>query len=155
MLEQYNIRKAHLDEIQLLQKLMRRSLSTWNYTEKELDTLVEHLKITPKMFDKSIIYVALLNNKIKGFWCRELGKGQQLSQGRLYIDPTVIKTGVGTMLWNKMIADLQNRNIEYFTFLSDANAQEFYEKKGAIKIGEQSSVIITGKNIPIMRYYLK
>jgi len=117
MLEQYNIRKAHLDEIQLLQKLMRRSLSIWNYTEKELDTLVEHLKITPEMFDKSIIYVAQLNNKVKGFWCIVLEK--EISEARFYIDPTVIRTGVGTMLWNKMIVDLQNRNIEYFTFLSD------------------------------------
>lgn len=153
MLEQYNIRKAYPDEIQLLQKLMRSSLSTWNYTEKELDMLARHLEITPEMFDKSIIYVALLNNKIKGFWCIVLEK--EISEARFYIDPTVIRTGVGTLLWNKMIADLQNRNIEYFTFLSDVHAQEFYEKKGAIKIGEQPSVIITGKNTPIMRYYLK
>ena len=101
--------------MQLLQKLMQRSLSLWKPPEKEMYKLVKRLEITPKMLSKSIIHVAELN------WRRELE--EELSKGKLYIDSTVIKTevGVGTLLWNRMIADLP----------------------------------ITGKNIPIMRYYLK
>lgn len=132
MLEQYNIRKARPDEVQLLQELMKRSLSIWKYPGKELDKLVKRLEITPKMLSKSIIHVAELNNEVKGFWCRELE--EELSEGRFYIDPTVIRTGVGTLLWDRMIADLKNRNIEYFTFLSDVNAQGFYEKKEQQKL---------------------
>jgi len=107
--------------MQLLQKLMQRSLSLWKPPEKEMNKLVKRLEITPKML------------------CRELEK--ELSKGKLYIDSTIIKTEVGTLLWDRMIVNLKNRNIEYFTFLSDVNAQELYEKKGAIRINEQLAVV--------------
>ncbi len=91
--------------MQLLQKLMQRSLSLWKPPEKEMNKLVKRLEITPK------------------------------------IDSTIIKTEVGTLLWDRMIVNLKNKNIEYFTFLSDVNAQELYEKKGVIRINEQLAVV--------------
>jgi GNAT superfamily N-acetyltransferase len=153
MLEQYNIRLARQSEIEKLESLMRRSLSVWDYSEEALNTLMDNLRITNKMLGKSIVYVVELKNEIKGFWCVE--PIEELAEARFYIEPTSIKTGIGTLLWQKMLEDLHDRELNYFTFVSDANAQGFYEKKGAIKIGTQPSVLIGDKDVPIMRYYLK
>lgn len=149
----YKIRKAKNNEFDILKELMKRSLSEWNYSELELTRLIKHLEFTPEMLSNSVTYVAELNNQIKGFWCHVLK--QELSDSRFYIYPTVIRTGVGTLIWNIMISDLKQREFEYFTFLSDPHSQGFYEKKGAVKIGQQPSEVLIGKNIPIMRYYLK
>ncbi|MDP4708658.1 MAG: GNAT family N-acetyltransferase [Rickettsiaceae bacterium] len=153
MSEQYNTRLAKHSEIKKLDALMRQSLSVWGYSEEALDMLMDKLSITTEMISKSIVYVAELKNEIKGFWCVEPIEG--LGEDRFYIDPTFIKTGIGTLLWDKMLAELRGKGINYFTFVSDANAQGFYEKKGAIKIGAQPSVLIGENDVPIMRYYLK
>jgi GNAT superfamily N-acetyltransferase len=153
MLEQYNIRLARRSEIEKLEALMRRSLSVWNYSEEALNTLMDNLTITPEMISKSIVYVAELKNKIKGFWC--VYTIEELAEARFYIEPSSIKTGIGTLLWEKILADLRDKELNYFTFVSDANAQGFYEKKGAIKIGTQPSILIGDNDVPIMRYYLK
>ena len=96
MLEQYNIRLARRREIEKLEALMRRSLSVWNYSEEALNTLMDNLTITPEMISKSIVYVAELKNKIKGFWC--VYTIEELAEARFYIEPSSIKTGIGTLL---------------------------------------------------------
>jgi len=131
MLEQYNIRLARQSEIEKLESLMRRSLSVWDYSEEALNTLMDNLRITNKMLGKSIVYVVELKNEIKGFWCVE--PIEELAEARFYIEPTSIKTGIGTLLWQKMLEDLHDRELNYFTFVSDANAQGFYEKKGLLR----------------------
>jgi len=150
---EYIIRKAKIDELSILNHLMERSLSVWEYPAKEHKELVEYLQITPEMLQNSVTYVAEKEGVVVGFWCREIKK--ELSLGRFYIDPAYIGKGVGSYLWSAMIAELTSRGLEYFTLLSDPNAQGFYEKKGAHKIGDHPSEIFKGENLPIMKYYLK
>ena len=97
--------------------------------------------------------MAELNNEIKGFWCIE--PIEELSEARFYVEPSMVKKGIGTLLWDRALIDLKTETIKYVTFISDANAQGFYEKKGAVKIGQQPSVVFEGVDVPIMRYYLK
>jgi len=151
MSAEYNIVKAKAEESILLNQLMRHSLSVWKYSEIELEKLMEHLKVAPELIDQSICYTARLSNAIKGFI---LFSEQENFLKKLYVDPSCINTGVGTLLWQRLIQDLREKNFKHINFLSDPNAQGFYEKKGAFKIGRRASKVFDGVYIPIMRYTL-
>ncbi|GAB4169904.1 MAG: hypothetical protein Tsb006_7750 [Rickettsiaceae bacterium] len=153
MKKQVLIRKARLDETGAMQELMTRSLVTWGYTKEQNNIFSEYLKVTPEFVENSITYIAEISNEIKGFW--GVVPQHEITEAKFYVDPSFIGSGIGTMLWDKVLAELRQTDLKYFTFLIERSAQGFYEKKGAVKVDEQESKLIKGNPVPVMRYYLK
>ncbi len=152
MKNHYIIRKKRPDNIEILRNIMSRSLAIWDYSVSQIEQVVKQLEITPEFLDKSVCYVAELNGEIKGFFCIAPSQNEELSEAKFYIEPDSIRAGLGTLLWNKVIFELRNEGVKYFKFLSDENARGFYEKLGAVQVAQQSSEIIEGSMIPIMKY---
>lgn len=154
MQTEFVIRKIRPEEICLLEDIIVDSLSVWGYSLEELVGLKNRLKISEELLKKSITYVVDLNNEIIGFWLQEIKC--DLSENRFYIKQNFVKHGIGTSLWRYVSKKLVSENsLDYITFISDANAQGFYEKMGAVKIDEIPSSVLLGTNVPIMRYNLK
>lgn len=147
----YSIKKVRPD-YEVLNDIMMRSLAVWGYSSKELEEASEVLEITIEFLDKSICYVAELDGLIKGFFCIEPSRDEELSKAKFYIEPNSMRLGLGTRLWNKVIYELKNHEVKSFKFLIAPNAQGFYEKLGAVKIGERRSDVIEECIIPIMKY---
>ena len=154
MKKEFIIRLAKIEEIPLLEDIIIDSLSMWSYSSEELSGLKNRLKISFELFKKSIAYVVELNKEIVGFWLQEIRS--DLSETRFYIKKNFVKRGIGSSLWSYVSKKLViEYSLDYITFISDANAQEFYKKLGAVKIDETPSYILPGVNLPIMRYNLK
>jgi L-amino acid N-acyltransferase YncA len=152
MKDHYIIKKARTDNVEVLNDIMKRSMAIWNYSDKEIEEASKKLAITTESIDKSICWIGELNGLIKGFFCIEPSKSEKTSEAKFYIEPGSIREGLGTMLWKQVISELKNKEIKYFKILVDRNAQGFYEKLGAVKVGEQPSEIIEDYMIPIMNY---
>jgi ribosomal protein S18 acetylase RimI-like enzyme len=148
----YAIKKIQPDTIKLLNDIMKRSLAIWGYSPKEMEEVAKKLVITTEFMNKSVCYAVELGGLIKGFFCIEPSQSEEISNAKFYIEPDSIREGLGTMLWNQVIFELKNKEIKHFKFLVDKNAQGFYEKLGAVKVGEQRSEIIEKYMIPIMKY---
>lgn len=154
MQSEFIIRKIKPEEVALLEDIIVDSLSVWRYSSEELLGLKKRLEISSELLKKSVTYVVELNKKIIGFWLQEIKNN--LSENRFYIKPNFIRKGVGSLLWNNVSKKLaSDYSLDYITFISDANAQKFYEKMGAVKIDETPSSVLPGTNVPIMRYNLK
>lgn len=151
--EEYIIRKAKLKEVDILQEIMLQSLAFWGYSEEIMRILAVNLKITKEFVRKSIIYLAEKDGIIDGFF-GVVPEAEDRNEAKFYLRPKIIKQGLGSRLWDRVIADLRKAGLKYFTFVIDNNAIGFYEKKGAIKIGERPSSVV-GENIPLMRFDLK
>ena len=152
MKNHYIIKKARVENVEVLNDIMKRSIAIWNYSAKEIEETTKKLAITTESIDKSICCIAELNGLIKGFFCIEPSKSEKTSEAKFYIEPDSIREGLGTMLWKQVISELKNKGIKHFKILVDRNAQGFYEKLGAVKVGEQPSEIIEDYMHPIMNY---
>ncbi len=154
MQSEFIIRKIKPEEVVLLEDIIVDSLSVWGYSSEELRGLKKRLEISSELLKKSVTYVVELNKKIIGFWLQEIKNN--LSENRFYIMPSFIRKGVGSLLWSSVSKKLASEySLDYITFISDANAQKFYEKMGAVKVDEIPSSVLLGTNVPIMRYNLK
>jgi hypothetical protein len=156
MKNHYTIKKIRPDNnVAVLNDIMKRSIAIWSYSSKEIEEVAEKLAITTEFVDKSVCCVAELNGSIKGFFCIDPSQSEKTNEAKFYIEPDSIRKGLGTILWNQVILELKNKKIQRFKFLVDKNAQGFYEKLGAVKVGEQPSEIIEKYMIPIMKYIIK
>ena len=154
MQSEFIIRKIKPEEVVLLEDIIVDSLSVWGYSSEELRGLKKRLEISSELLKKSVTYVVELNKKIIGFWLQEIKN--DLSENRFYIKPSFIRKGVGSLLWSSVSKKLASEySLDYITFISDANAQKFYEKMGAVKVDDIPSSVLLGTNVPIMRYNLK
>ena len=114
MKNHYIIKKGRVKNVKVLNDIMKRSITIWNYSAKEIEEATQKLAITTEFIDKSICCIAELNGLIKGFFCIEPSKNEKTSEAKFYIEPDSIREGLGTMLWKQVISELKNKEIKHF-----------------------------------------
>ena len=65
------------------------------------------------------------------------------------VEPRHIRSGVGRALLAHAIAEARRRGAERLTILADPNAAGFYERNGAVRIGEAPSDAVPGRVLPL------
>ena len=148
----YTLRPAQLRDIDCLTQIAIRSKSYWGYSSKIINPWQAKLKVTPQFLQNAIHYVAERKETIKGFWIRSAV--EELSEGRLFVEPSEIRKGCGKALWHAVMIEAKNRGLRYLTWEADSNAVGFYLKMGAVIIDSLPSKFVPGLQLPIMRYYL-
>ncbi len=148
----YLIRRAKPEEAKVLTEIALRSKAYWGYSAELIQLWTPELEVTPEMIENGISFVAELDSVIKGFWCRPAV--EELSDGRLFIEPSEISKGCGKALWNAVMKEAKHRGLRYLTWEGDPNAAGFYLKMGARQIGTVESKVVPGRMLPILRFYL-
>ena len=69
---------------------------------------------------------------------------------KLFIEPVIIRSGVGQALLAHAVAEVRQRGAERLTILADPNAAGFYERNGAVRIGEAPSDAVPGRLLPLL-----
>ena len=64
---------------------------------------------------------------------------------KLFVEPRHIRSGVGRVLLAHAVAEARQRGAERLTILADPNAAGFYERNGAVRIGEAPSDAVPGR----------
>ena len=72
----------------------------------------------------------------------------------LFVEPASMWRGVGRALWEDAVAWAAARGATAMVFGAIRNARPFYERMGAVVVGEIASTIIAGRTTPRMRYEL-
>ena len=69
----------------------------------------------------------------------------------LFVAPERIGTGVGHALFARLRADAVDRGCTALRIEADPNAVAFYEREGAVRVGEVPSASIEGRSLPLLR----
>lgn len=69
----------------------------------------------------------------------------------MFIDPGYIGKSIGRLSWFDLIDKAKELNVNEFTLDSDPNAEGFYLKMGAKKIGYTPSTVFPDRNLPLMQ----
>jgi len=149
----YTIRQARSDEAALLTDLHWRSKAYWGYDEAFLNLVRDDMQVTSADIANDHVYVLENNDqRVIGFYSLKTLDGK-LHLDALFIEPKAIGSGYGRVLFNHAVSLACELGFTEFTLEADPNAEVFYLKMGAQRVGERESRI-KGRYLPQMLYQI-
>jgi GNAT superfamily N-acetyltransferase len=147
------IRPARPAEAEALSELAVRSKGHWGYDDQFLEACRAELRVTQARCDGTHVLVAERDGKLVGF--SELsGEPPAGALDKLYVDPAAIGIGVGGQLLQEAREQACRLGFAWLTVDADPNAEGFYVRFGARRIGSVPSGSIPGRWLPQLRWDL-
>lgn len=143
------IRKATLNDKNILTKIAFAAKGYWGYSDDFLGKLKDDLTVTDEDIYKKAIFLIEESGEIKAFYSLNV-EAQKLES--LFVHPTYIGKGYGKILWNDILCKAKEYQLDKFQFEAEPNAYEFYRKLGAKKVCDIQSSIVLGRTYPLMEY---
>ncbi|MGB8961873.1 MAG: GNAT family N-acetyltransferase [Pseudonocardiaceae bacterium] len=145
---QIRIRSALPREAAEITALARRSKGYWGYDRAVLARMSDMLTMNADQIRDGVVVVAEQDGALLGYY--QLGgeppDGELMD---LFLEPAVIGTGLGRVLWDHAVKSASERGFRSLTLESDPHAEPFYLRMGAERIGEQE--VVPGRLLPLMR----
>jgi N-acetylglutamate synthase-like GNAT family acetyltransferase len=134
------IRKATIEDAAALTTIAHDAKRHWGYPEHWIKHWQDDLTISPDFVAANQVYVAERDNELLGFYALII-RHDKAELDHLWVAPAHIGTGVGKELFIHAMQSAAKRNIPEIEISSDPNAEGFYRKMGAHRIGETVSEI--------------
>ncbi len=145
------IKQADCGDINAINEIMRNSLSYWNYTQEELNKIMDLFKIEEVYFIKNQINLAYFNDALVGFFSFIKNTNNENELDCFYIKKDLIGVGYGKNMWNACCKKAKSLTMDNFIIMSTPDAEGFYQKMGAIKIGSRPSRVRKGIVMPLLK----
>lgn len=144
------IRAARPDEADLLTDLCMRSKASWGYDDAFMAASREVLTLTPQRIAGGHVWVAEeAGGAILGVTAI-VPDGADQELDLLFVDPTAHRGGVGRFLLLHAVEQARLAGAKELLIAADVNAAGFYERCGAVRIGEIPSDAIPGRMLPVL-----
>ncbi len=122
----------------------------WSYPEKWIALWRNDLTLTPDFISNNEVFAAKSNDELIGFYALTFEDGKAEFE-HLWVRPDQIGQGVGRKLFEHAISKAASMNASVVEIASDPNAEGFYLKMGARRIGEIVSEIEGSKRaLPLL-----
>ena len=126
----------------------------WGYPERWIETWRVALTITPEFISNNEVHVAWIGGEIAGFSALVAVEGK-LWLEHLWVSPNQIGTGLGKALFSHAAGIAAATGATAMEIESDPNAEGFYKRMGAERIGEVVSEIDGEKRVlPLLAFNL-
>ena len=142
------LRAALPAEVGALSELAMRSKAYWGYDAEFLEACRDELTFTAT--DVPRIVVAESAGTLVGMYTVD-GRPPHGVLGNLWVDPSAIGSGIGRHLWTHAISSARTRGFAHLMIDADPNAEGFYLRMGAERIGESPSGSIPGRVLPLLQ----
>jgi GNAT superfamily N-acetyltransferase len=134
------IRRATPDEAAVLTEIAFAAKRHWGYPENWIQQWQADLTITPEFIRDNEMYVALKGEEIVG--CCAITFNQSVAElEHMWISPEHMGAGIGRALFTHMKERARKLKLPALELSADPNAEGFYERMGARRIGEVRSEI--------------
>jgi GNAT superfamily N-acetyltransferase len=112
----------------------------WGYPEHWIKHWQNDLTISSDFVEANPVFVAETDNQILGFYALII-REDKAELDHLWVSPEHIGAGVGKELFLHAMQTAASRNVSEVEISSDPNAEGFYRKMGAHRLGEVVSEI--------------
>lgn len=134
-----------------LTEIARAAKAHWRYPSAWLEEWRDELSVSEGAIRQGTCYVARIDEDIAGFYLLE-GTGAKRTLEHLWIDPEFIGKGLGTALFAHAVSLAAEDGAHAVEIVSDPNAQGFYERLGAEKVGESVGEVLGERRVlPVLR----
>lgn len=107
----------------------------WGYPERWIEHWKESLTITPEYVRDNGVYAAVSNGEPFAFYALT-GTGDRLELDHLWVSPAWIGSGIGRLLFEHAMHEAASRGASTVGIEADPNAESFYLRMGARRVGE-------------------
>jgi GNAT superfamily N-acetyltransferase len=133
-----NIRRAIPEEATTLTRIAHDAKRHWGYPENWIKHWQEDLTISPEFVAANVVYVAEEESEVLGFYALII-QGDKAELDHMWVAPEHSGAGVGKELFLHAMQRAAGRSVFEVEILSDPNAEGFYRKMGAYRVGENIS----------------
>ena len=129
-----NIVRARPEDAVTLTRIADEAKRHWGYPEGWMESWRELLTIRPESIASQEIHSATVDGQIVGFYGL-LRDGSKLRLEHLWVMPDAMGSGVGRALFTHGLERARALGFESLEIESDPNAEGFYERMGARRVG--------------------
>ena len=137
-----SIREASTEDAAALTLIAHDAKRYWGYPENWIKHWKDDLTITPEFISANEVYVAGAAGpgEIDGFYAIVM-RGETAELEHMWVKPECIGSGIGKELLMHAMETAAFLNAAALEISSDPNAEGFYKRMGARRIGEISSEV--------------
>src|SRR2546423_4726706 len=129
------IRKAKSEQAEVLTAIAHAEKRHWRYPESWIVQWKTDLTITAEFILNHEVFVAWVGDKIVG--CCALVLNEPVAEiEHMWIDPAQMGRGIGRALFAHATERARQLHVSALELSADPNAERFYERMGAKRIGE-------------------
>jgi GNAT superfamily N-acetyltransferase len=144
------LRLARPGEADALTALCRRSKAAWGYDDAFMAASAATLTVTPEAIEAGRVFVAedgLGRIGIAAYiW---LVSGDEIELDLLFVEPGRMRSGAGRALLAQVAEAGAAAGARRLIIAADPQAGAFYERCGAVRIGDTPSDAIPGRMLPL------
>ncbi len=155
------LRPARESEYERLSEISFCAKRQWEYPEAYFSIWKEELTITPAYIRKNRVFVAEAEGQAVGylslaevkesFYAGKVFVRQEVWLEHIFIYPPYLYQGIGRRLVAHAARYCREKGIHHLFLFSDPHANGFYDKIGAVYLGESLSSI-EGRTVSLYRY---
>jgi len=147
-----DIRRANPADAETLTGIAFAAKRHWGYPEQWIQIWKEVLTIQPELIANHETYIAHIEGQAAGFYAL-IAKSNRISLEHLWVLPAAMGKGVGRALFEHAVQRAKVLGITAIEIESDPNAEKFYERMGARRIGKNVTEL-GGKQreLPVLIY---
>lgn len=147
------IRRARPHEADALSALAARSKAHWGYDAAFLERVRDAMTLHPEDVDRHEVWVLESSSGAPvGYHRVILGDPAELED--LWVEPSSIGSGAGRLLFEHAVEVARRGGASDLEIDADPHAVGFYERMGAVRIGETRSKLFPGRTLPRLRIVL-
>ena len=132
------IRRGLSADADNLTQLAHNAKRHWGYPEHWIQHWQDDLTITPDFVATNQVFVAEEDDQVLGFYALII-RQDKAEQDHMWVAPEHFGSGVGKQLFLHAMQSAVGRSVSEIEILSDPNAESFYQKMGAHRVGETVS----------------
>ena len=148
------IRPALPGEGPTLSRLAWCSKAYWGYGEGFLRATQAELTVSGAYLAGGRAFVAEREGSALGFYGLS-NEGGPPEVDFFFVAPESIGTGVGRRMWEHLVKTARGLGWPHLDIVADPNAEAFYARMGAVRIGDHRSRLIEGRTLPLLRMTLR
>jgi GNAT superfamily N-acetyltransferase len=145
------ITKADPAEADELTRVAHAAKEYWGYPHEWVALWKEGLTTTPDDIISGIYYVGKCRQEPVCFYSVRQMSANSYDLEDCWIAPPYIGRGFGRILFEHLKSTLESLGCAKLIIVSDPHAEGFYQKMGAVRVGEKPSVP-EGRMLPLLEY---
>jgi len=155
MQHNFIIRRAEAEDAPALTRLSFRSKQSNGYDDSFMAACIDELTVSPEQIRENEFWLAEDDKAVIGCACLIINQMELTGiVVALFIDPDRQKTGLGRLLWNRLVTSAKMHRLEKLSLDTDPFAVGFYRAMGLKIVGQSPSGSITGRMLPRMEIIL-
>ncbi|MEL7012063.1 MAG: GNAT family N-acetyltransferase [Pseudomonadota bacterium] len=153
MTTRFKLRPAEVEELPALSALCLRSKAYWGYDAAFMAACVPVLTLTEADLSAGPFVVAETQGRAAGL-AQVTGTPDSMEIDLLFVDPEFIGTGCGRVLFDWCTTTAAGLGAKMLRIEADPGAAPFYEKMGAVRVGDAPSTAVAGRSLPLLEMSL-